>query len=93
MFLSSCPEHIRDLLIHKAPEELADSWIEDLEVIGSVDEANSRIASMKVTNRIRNLANNGVISLLEINEKIFSSVADFDESTQMPTLGSHVVAA
>ncbi|SME93142.1 FliG C-terminal domain-containing protein [Pseudobacteriovorax antillogorgiicola] len=94
MFLAACPDHIRDLLINKAPEELADSWIEDLESIGAVDEGNSRMASMKVTNRIRNLANNGVISLLEINDMIFSQDHGSPEDQDyMPSLDSHVVAA
>lgn len=79
-FLASCPNHIRDLLIRKAPEELADSWIEELEIYGAVDEANSRLAIMKVTSRIRNLANSGAISLLEINDKIFSEENDFDSA-------------
>ena len=79
VFLGNCPDHIKDLLIHKAPEELADSWIEDLEVLGSTDEANVRIAQMKVTSRIRNLANNGVISLLEINEMIFSYTSERED--------------
>ena len=94
MFLGGCPEHIRDLLVHKAPEELADSWLEDLETIGSVDEANYRIAEMKITSRIRNLANNGVISLLEINDMIFSApAANYDEDSVLGDLSTGAVAA
>ena len=73
LFLAGCPEHVRDLLLHKAPEELADSWIEDLDTMGSVDDTNYRMAEMKIISRIRGLANNGVISLLEINEMVFQS--------------------
>lgn len=72
IFLSGCPDHIRDLFINKAPEELADSWLEDLANISSIEEASYRMAEMKIISRIRNLANNGVISLLEINEMIFA---------------------
>lgn len=74
-FLMGTREHIRDLLLRKAPEELADSWIEDMESMASVDEANYRIAEMKVLARVKSLANNGVINLLEINDMIFDESA------------------
>ena len=41
--------------------------------MGSVDDTNYRMAEMKIISRIRGLANNGVISLLEINEMVFQS--------------------
>ncbi len=96
MFLSGCPENVRDLLIKKAPEELADSWLEDLESIGTVEEANYRLAEMKVIGRIRNLANNGVISLLEINDMIFTppqGMKDGDEATILTDSSSGSFAA
>ena len=37
-FLAGVKQHIRDLLLKKAPEELADSWIEELGAITSIDE-------------------------------------------------------
>lgn len=81
-FLASCDEKFRELLIHKAPHELAESWIEDLNNVGAVDEVNARLSVMNLTSRIRNLANNGVISLLEINEIIFSPEGYRDEMVQ-----------
>lgn len=75
VFLAGTGEHIRDLLLRKAPEELSDSWIEDLQTLGSIDEQSYRMVEMKVLNRIRNLANNGVISLMDINSMLFDSEA------------------
>ena len=71
VFLAGTKPHIRTLLLRKAPEELADSWIEELEAIVGVDEQTYKVAEIKILGRIRNLANNGSISLLDINERIF----------------------
>jgi flagellar motor switch protein FliG len=71
MFLAGTADHIRELLLNKAPEELAHSWLEDLDAIGNVDEAGYRMAEMKVLGRIRSFAGNGVINLLAINDMIF----------------------
>lgn len=71
IFLAEVEDGIRDLILRKAPEELSDSWIEDMENMASIDENAYRLTEMKVLNRIRNLANNGVISLLDINTMIF----------------------
>lgn len=71
-FLVGADEHIRDLLLRKAPDELAASWIEDIRNLSNVDDSSYRNAEMKIKGRIRNLAANGAISLLEINELIFN---------------------
>jgi flagellar motor switch protein FliG len=72
-FLIGCEEHIRDLLLRKAPEELAQSWIEDIRNISALDDNAYRTAELKIKARLRGLANNGSISLLDINELIYSS--------------------
>lgn len=74
-FLMGTEDKIRNLLLSKAPEELSDSWLEDMENMASVDEQAYRLVEMKVISRIRNLGNNGVISLMDINEKIFDTGA------------------
>src|SRR5690606_34630185 len=71
-FLVGTRDHIRELLLGKAPYELAQSWLEDLQHIGSVDEKNYRIVELKVFARLRALANTGAISILDINEMIFA---------------------
>jgi flagellar motor switch protein FliG len=71
-FLVGCPEHIRDILLRKAPEELAQSWIEDIRNISGIDDNAYRTAEVKIKARLRGLANNGAISMLDINEFIYS---------------------
>lgn len=71
-FLVGCPDHIRDILLRKAPEELAQSWIEDIRNISGIDDNAYRTAEVKIKARLRGLANNGAISMLDINELIYS---------------------
>lgn len=71
-FLVGSPEHIRDILLRKAPEELAQSWIEDIRNISGIDDNAYRTAEVKIKARLRGLANNGAISMLDINELIYS---------------------
>ncbi len=71
-FLMGTREHIRNLLLGKAPGELAESWVEDLQNMASVDETAYRLVEMKILGRVRSLASNGAISILDINELIFS---------------------
>jgi flagellar motor switch protein FliG len=75
-FLVGTREHIRALILSKAPEELAESWLEDLQNFRRLDEQNYRLIEMKVLSRIRSLANNGVINLLDINDMIFGKAAE-----------------
>jgi flagellar motor switch protein FliG len=72
-FLVGAPEHIRDLLLSKAPSELSQSWLEDIEQISGVEESRYRLAEMRILGRVRNLANSGAIRLVDINERIFAA--------------------
>jgi len=74
-FLSNAPEHIRELLLSKAPPELASSWTEDLENFTGAEQ-NYRFVEMKLTGRIRALAKSGAINLLTLNDLVFGSEAD-----------------
>jgi len=78
-FLSSAPEHIRELLLSKAPTELASSWTEDLENFTGAEQ-NYRFVEMKLTGRIRALAKSGAINLLTLNDLVFGTEADIDHA-------------
>ncbi len=71
-FLAGSSDQIRELLLAKAPSELAQSWLEDLEGIPAIDDARFRMAEMRILGRVRNLANSGALRLVDINERIFS---------------------
>ncbi len=75
LFLAGTREHIRELLLAKAPDELAQSWVEELEHVRNVDEQAYRVIELKVCSRIRQLANNGAINLLELNDMLFAESA------------------
>ncbi|NRA45702.1 MAG: hypothetical protein HRU09_12165 [Oligoflexales bacterium] len=81
-FLGGAPEHIKNLLLSHAPEELTESWMEDLANIVSVEDAAYRREEIKIIGKIRHLASNGAISLLEINELIFANLGDPDPSSE-----------
>ena len=88
-FLVGAPEHIRNLLLRKAPPDLASSWMEDIEQVSGVDESTYRFAEMKICNRISTLANSGAIRLLDINERIFSDeYLEIARSTQDHSVGT-----
>ncbi len=96
-FLVGSPEHIRDLLLAKAPSELAQSWIEDIEQIAGIEEARYRLAEMRILGRVRNLANSGAIRLIDINERIFAAehLANATRSSGQVEMavGGNVIAA
>ncbi len=71
-FLAGTQEHIRQLFMSKAPYELTESWLEELNGMGLVDENNYKLVELKVFNKVRNLSNSGVINILDINEMIYS---------------------
>jgi flagellar motor switch protein FliG len=79
-FLAGTREHIRNLVLSKAPDELADTWIEELENVKALDEQAYRLVEMKVLGRIRALANTGVINLLDVNDMIFGKADDAPET-------------
>ncbi len=72
-FLIGSPDHIRELLLAKAPAELAQSWMEDIEQVQGIEEARYRLAEIRILSRIRNLANSGAVRLLDINDRIFAN--------------------
>lgn len=77
-FLGGCPDHIQKLLLSNAPEELAESWREELDVQGTIEESNYRLVEMKILQKIRQLSANGAINLLEMNEMIFANLDGID---------------
>jgi flagellar motor switch protein FliG len=96
-FLVGSAEHIRDLLLTKAPSELAQTWLEDIEQSAGMEESRYRIAELRILGRIRNLANNGAIRLVDINDRIFSAealaeVRRDDQELQM-AVGPNSIAA
>lgn len=80
-FLRGTKDHIRNLLFSKVPEELAESWREDLMNMSGIDDELYRMVELKILGKVRALASKGAISLMAINDMIFadSMVADGSE--------------
>jgi flagellar motor switch protein FliG len=94
-FLAGTQEHIRNLLLSKAPEELAESWLEDLAGLAGIDDARYRLVEMQMIGRIRNLANIGAINLLAFNEMIFAKTSTYQAGMSggdEQVASSHLVA-
>ena len=89
-FLAGTKDHIRGLMLSKAPPELAESWGEDLSNAGMVDDASYQLVELKILNRIRNFASTGVINLLQVNDVIFQERIAFSQNqgTGKQTIGT-----
>ena len=97
-FLAGTKDHIRGLMLSKAPPELAESWGEDLSNAGMVDDASYQLVELKILNRIRNFASTGVINLLQVNDVIFQERIAFSQNQgtgkqTMGTLSRHAMVA
>ena len=94
-FLSSTRQEVRDLVLNKAPVELVESWIEEIQMRGLVAEEKNRAAHIMVIERIRSLASNGIINILEINEIIFKDLDDREDEqiTEMSNQANSQLAA
>lgn len=79
VFLSGAPDDVSALLLDQAPEELAESWQEELDNLRGVDEMKYRMIEIKILNRIKSLAAAGAINIGEINELIFSNSGEDED--------------
>lgn len=90
-FLVGAKDQTRGLLLSKAPPELAESWMEEIQSAGMVDDASYRLVELKLLNRIRSFATSGVVNLLQVNDVIFHEKAGFNQEAggqqQQQTMG------
>ncbi len=70
-FLGGCPEHLRNLVLSKVPQDLAEDWYELIRGLHSIDSENYKIAEMQILTKIRSYSDSGMINLLEINRSLF----------------------
>ena len=86
-FLAGTREHIRNLIISKAPSDIADDWLANLESVRSIDAEALRLAEMQVLSKIRSFAASGLISLPEINNSLYpkSDFAQTDDADKRTT--------
>jgi len=70
-FLAGTSEKIRTLFISHAPEELAQTWKEELGHMTHIEDKKYQVAEVSILNRLRHLVQVGVIHLADVNEALF----------------------
>ncbi len=87
-FLAGTREHIRNLILSKAPPDVADNWVEGLEQIRHIDAEALRLAEMQVIAKLRSFANQGLVSLLDTNLALYPK-AEVDVNDEGGTNAAH----
>lgn len=98
VFLAGVREHVRNMILNKAPDDIAADWSSSASSIKGIDPETFKLAEMQVIGKIRSFASSGMISLNEINEIMFpkQEAADRErsihEKTNRVLLSSLIVA-
>jgi flagellar motor switch protein FliG len=79
-FLKGCTADVRDSVLNKAPQDLAAELSDELALAEPVSREGYAVVERKVINRIKVLANQGVLNLLEINERMFAEEFGFNHT-------------
>lgn len=78
-FLAGTRDKIRQLILRKAPEEVANDWNDSAETLRGLDAESFRLAEMQVLGKIRSFEASGLIQLSEINEIMYPRPANADK--------------
>ncbi len=81
-FLKGSTEHVRNAIFAKSPQELVIELQEEIEGLDNVSRDEYQNISRKILNRVKVMANDGSINLIETNEKMFA--ADLTPEGQNP---------
>ncbi|MEK6704578.1 MAG: FliG C-terminal domain-containing protein [Bdellovibrionota bacterium] len=71
-FLKGSPDQLRHTIFSKSPKELITELEDELASIGAVSREAYQAVERKILNRIKMMANEGLINLMETNERMFS---------------------
>ncbi len=71
-FLKAADASLRAAIMAKSPKELVTELEEELEQLGSVNNEAFQAVSRKLVNRMKVMANDGVINLIETNERMIA---------------------
>jgi len=98
VFLAGVREHVRNMILNKAPDDVADDWSSSATSIKGIDPETFKLAEMQVIGKIRSFASSGMINLAEINEIMFPKQESAErerslrEKTNRVLLSSLIVA-
>lgn len=76
-FLAGTRDKIRQLVLNKAPEEVAADWTDSAASVRGLDGESFRLAEMQVLGKIRAFAAGNLINLGEINEVMYPRSATY----------------
>lgn len=71
VFLAGVREHIRHLILQKAPDDIAFDWNASASNLKGIDPENFRLAEMQVLGKMRAFVASGMLNLADINEIMF----------------------
>lgn len=71
-FLKNAPQEIKQAVFAKSPKELIVELEEELEVMQPVSRETYNVVERKVMNRMKMMSNEGLINLIETNERMFA---------------------
>lgn len=74
-FLKGATEEIRRAIFEKSPKELITELEEELQSISLLSRETYQAMERKVINRIKSMSNEGLINLVETNERMFAAYA------------------
>ena len=72
-FLKGAPDEIRSTIFSKSPKELVSEIEEELETLAIPSRDSVQLIERKIINRIRLMANDGTVNLVETNERMFAN--------------------
>ena len=71
-FLKGAPQEIKATVFNKSPKELVVEIEEELDVLGTISRETYQGIERKVINRMKMMAHEGLINLVETNERMFT---------------------
>jgi flagellar motor switch protein FliG len=86
-FLKGAPSPIKNAVFAKSPKELIVELEEELAQVGTLSREAYQGVERKVINRMKMMANEGLVNLVETNERMFAEGSTFDGSAGMAETG------
>ncbi|MEY2988217.1 MAG: Flagellar motor switch protein FliG [Pseudomonadota bacterium] len=71
LFLAGVREHIRNMILQKAPDDIASDWNASAASLKGIDPENFRLAEMQVLGKMRTFVSSGMLNLNDINDIMY----------------------
>ena len=71
VFLAGVREHIRQMILQKAPDDIAYDWNASASNLKGIDPENFRLAEMQVLGKMRSFVSSGLLNLSDINDIMY----------------------